>query len=309
MATLWESLGFCTSGGCCRGESDAAATTIVAVGPSKDLMQETREKKQLPSAASQQLEAQEAASRVHEAKRWKPESIDDAFLEAPDNAEPLDPPSPIDTPQAEKAVEESETAAANTAGAPTAKAGSRFRPTPADKDLSTMFPARISKERGVTWGIEVTSIEGSVIITGISPGPLADWNVERAQLGQPKIREGDRFVEVNGLRGEGTRMMEMLNLKDTLEAVVMMRDEYLVSVYKGKASLGVNISIKKGREGLVVSKVDDGPIMTWNQTNPALPVKDKDRIVEVNGFRGEPRPMLERLKAADTLDLLVVPFS
>jgi len=57
---------------------------------------------------------------------------------------------------------------------------------------------------------------------------------------------------------------------------------------------------------LEIIKVNHGPVERWNQCNPGLVVKHPDRIVAVNGIRGDSWKLLDMLKANEPLVLHIL---
>eukprot|EP00927_Polykrikos_kofoidii_P068881 TRINITY_DN64235_c0_g1_i1.p1 TRINITY_DN64235_c0_g1~~TRINITY_DN64235_c0_g1_i1.p1 ORF type:complete len:248 (+),score=51.04 TRINITY_DN64235_c0_g1_i1:66-746(+) len=155
-------------------------------------------------------------------------------------------------------------------------------------------------------GIECTQInESSLRVNVIGHGRIDDWNAARTE-GKPIVRIGDTIIEVNGSRVSST-MHEKLQ-EASVMCVVKPRGELAVFVEKTGNFLGLDVHVKKKFEGLLVTQVFDGPILEWNASNPTKQVQVGDRIVEVNGVRGEVRLLVDKLKHDDKLALKVVSF-
>jgi len=57
---------------------------------------------------------------------------------------------------------------------------------------------------------------------------------------------------------------------------------------------------------LLVDKVNDGLVMEWNKANPDKEVKPMDKVMEVNGIKGDATAMTETCKNQDELELLIL---
>eukprot|EP00419_Tripos_fusus_P011168 CAMPEP_0172659502 /NCGR_PEP_ID=MMETSP1074-20121228/3477_1 /TAXON_ID=2916 /ORGANISM="Ceratium fusus, Strain PA161109" /LENGTH=137 /DNA_ID=CAMNT_0013474989 /DNA_START=56 /DNA_END=469 /DNA_ORIENTATION=+ len=68
--------------------------------------------------------------------------------------------------------------------------------------------------------------------------------------------------------------------------------------------LGVDVDLSENTY-LLVDKVNDGLVMEWNKANPAKSVKTNDRIISVNGTKGDAHAMTEVCKKDDDLEMVV----
>merc|ERR1711904_490994 len=68
-----------------------------------------------------------------------------------------------------------------------------------------------------------------------------------------------------------------------------MSDFYSVTLDKGdtNAKLGLDVLHSAKGEALPISRVDGGPAEKWNIEHPDQRIEAEDRIVEVNGIRGD----------------------
>eukprot|EP00913_Durusdinium_trenchii_P000173 g157.t1 len=72
----------------------------------------------------------------------------------------------------------------------------------------------------------------------------------------------------------------------------------------GKSRLGVDVDLTDGF-GLVVDQVTEGLIRDWNQVHPEQAVIKGDRIVAVNGVRGNSNEITEVCKSQAVLELVI----
>mmetsp|Transcript_99665 Transcript_99665/g.277565 ORF Transcript_99665/g.277565 Transcript_99665/m.277565 type:complete len:141 (-) Transcript_99665:214-636(-) len=68
--------------------------------------------------------------------------------------------------------------------------------------------------------------------------------------------------------------------------------------------LGVDVDLTDN-VCLLVDKVNDGLIMNWNKEHPDKAVKVNDKIVSVNGTRGDAHKMTEVCKESDDLEMVI----
>jgi len=68
--------------------------------------------------------------------------------------------------------------------------------------------------------------------------------------------------------------------------------------------LGLDVDITDGPT-LLIDAVREGLVQQWNSENPAIQVKPHDRIIDVNGIRGESRDIIEEMSCAPSLTMLL----
>lgn len=73
----------------------------------------------------------------------------------------------------------------------------------------------------------------------------------------------------------------------------------------GGHELGMELGHSDKRKTLLVSEVKDGLVANWNQANPDQAVQPEDLIVEANGVRGDGSRILEVLRTADVLTIVI----
>mmetsp|Transcript_62498 Transcript_62498/g.183219 ORF Transcript_62498/g.183219 Transcript_62498/m.183219 type:complete len:133 (+) Transcript_62498:68-466(+) len=69
--------------------------------------------------------------------------------------------------------------------------------------------------------------------------------------------------------------------------------------------LGVDVDLTDGCS-LLIDKVNDGLVGEWNKANPDKEVKKEDRIIGVNGSKGNAQALTEVCKKEDVLEMTVV---
>lgn len=81
--------------------------------------------------------------------------------------------------------------------------------------------------------------------------------------------------------------------------------DFLVTIDKRdgqKLGIGLDIEMSKGTT-LLVSGVQGGSVLAWNDSHVGSEVKRGDRIVEVNGISGDARQLIEALNASHELSI------
>mmetsp|Transcript_114944 Transcript_114944/g.297913 ORF Transcript_114944/g.297913 Transcript_114944/m.297913 type:complete len:140 (+) Transcript_114944:125-544(+) len=83
--------------------------------------------------------------------------------------------------------------------------------------------------------------------------------------------------------------------------------EWTVTLKKGGgARLGVDVDLSDGVSLLIDNVTDgDGLMGAWNKANPDKAVKKDDRIISVNGQRGNATNLTEVCKNDDVLEMIV----
>merc|ERR1711862_316802 len=82
-------------------------------------------------------------------------------------------------------------------------------------------------------------------------------------------------------------------------------EEFTITIDKSDgAKLGVDVDHQDGKT-LLIDAVTGGLVATWNAANPEKAVKTRDRIVEVNGIRGEVLQLVEECKKNIVLQMVV----
>eukprot|EP00929_Paragymnodinium_shiwhaense_P034571 TRINITY_DN18792_c0_g1_i1.p1 TRINITY_DN18792_c0_g1~~TRINITY_DN18792_c0_g1_i1.p1 ORF type:complete len:355 (+),score=79.88 TRINITY_DN18792_c0_g1_i1:162-1226(+) len=185
---------------------------------------------------------------------------------------------------------------------------------------SSTFGFRLYRTHNEPLGLDLRAVprptsdeaDPCVLICELAPGPAYDWSAAQQQAGGRGLREGDRIIQVNGVAGDCKRMLKCMAEDPSVDLVVRRRVQIVVQVTKGSGGpIGLDVVMKTGRQGLHISKVCDGPIRRWNEAKSSEEqVRERDRIVEVNGMSAlSSRELLERMRVADDLNMLVVSFN
>eukprot|EP00927_Polykrikos_kofoidii_P016001 TRINITY_DN1717_c0_g3_i1.p1 TRINITY_DN1717_c0_g3~~TRINITY_DN1717_c0_g3_i1.p1 ORF type:complete len:255 (-),score=57.13 TRINITY_DN1717_c0_g3_i1:233-997(-) len=176
---------------------------------------------------------------------------------------------------------------------------------PSDDDV---YLVEVERSDDDPVGLEcIVGKSDELCVTSIDAGPFHEWNMMRAKAEQ--IWEGDRIVEINDIKNNSAAMLAAMSYILCVKIKFRRRKEFEVRIAKCGDPLGIEIRCKKGHEGLLVISVDDGLVSEWNAANPTRQILEKDRIVEVDGIRGDPKELLKTAKASSDLTMKVVSFN
>jgi len=80
--------------------------------------------------------------------------------------------------------------------------------------------------------------------------------------------------------------------------------DFEVKVDKDGEELGLDV-LHEDNETLLISRIKDGPLLSWNTSHPDCCVQQGDRIVEVNGKRGSSELLIATIRGERALQLTV----
>lgn len=80
--------------------------------------------------------------------------------------------------------------------------------------------------------------------------------------------------------------------------------DFEVKVDKDGEELGLDV-LHEDNETLLISRIKDGPLQSWNASHPDFCVQQGDRIVEVNGKRGSSELLIDTIRGERALQLTV----
>eukprot|EP00747_Dinoflagellata_sp_TGD_P112190 gnl/TRDRNA2_/TRDRNA2_171405_c0_seq3.p1 gnl/TRDRNA2_/TRDRNA2_171405_c0~~gnl/TRDRNA2_/TRDRNA2_171405_c0_seq3.p1 ORF type:complete len:246 (+),score=48.50 gnl/TRDRNA2_/TRDRNA2_171405_c0_seq3:88-825(+) len=139
-----------------------------------------------------------------------------------------------------------------------------------------------------------------------------------------QVMKGDHIVKVNDTFGSADKITQDsvvralgrnsleggLNNKElsqgkALKIVVQRPKEFLISIGK-IGGIGIEYTHASNGTSLLISKIlSQGGIADWNASNQMLAVKEKDRIVQVNGIKGRWSELVKEILSAQRLNLCI----
>jgi len=155
--------------------------------------------------------------------------------------------------------------------------------------------------------MDVDSADGfTLLVKEVKAGPILEWNRQMVNKGLD-IRTHDRVVEVNGVRGDAADLMKVIKSSRKVELLVRRPTAFRLSVAKGSSidSIGAAVDATDGKTLLIAGVRQSGLLGEWNKEHWQKPVRKNDRIIEVNGIRGDAPRLLDLIKSEDRLDLLI----
>lgn len=157
-------------------------------------------------------------------------------------------------------------------------------------------------------------------VVSVGEGPWTEWN--NSSSASHALRPHDGIFAVNGVRGDGDRLMDEMRESalrwggpggSRVTLAVRRPRRMRVAVRKGEKQqvkkLGLSLLIFDA--SVIVTEVQpNGLISLWNAANPYSKVREGDRIVEVNGAKGDDSPasavkLLDLIHRTTTVDMVV----
>mmetsp|Transcript_37143 Transcript_37143/g.78797 ORF Transcript_37143/g.78797 Transcript_37143/m.78797 type:complete len:240 (-) Transcript_37143:29-748(-) len=172
-------------------------------------------------------------------------------------------------------------------------------PKPA-ADAPPRFVATIMKGSGtesVGWQVDIVDNQKLYLcrILG-APSPLQTYNASVSEDRQLKI--GDYIMQVNDAAGSVNSMMQISRTSPVLNLVVQRPRVFAKTVFKDGGSLGLALTHAKGCPSLCIEDIKDGAV-----SRSAPDVMVGDRIISVNGTKGDSETLMKAIQKADTLEL------
>eukprot|EP00747_Dinoflagellata_sp_TGD_P112189 gnl/TRDRNA2_/TRDRNA2_171405_c0_seq2.p1 gnl/TRDRNA2_/TRDRNA2_171405_c0~~gnl/TRDRNA2_/TRDRNA2_171405_c0_seq2.p1 ORF type:complete len:227 (+),score=48.50 gnl/TRDRNA2_/TRDRNA2_171405_c0_seq2:88-768(+) len=120
-----------------------------------------------------------------------------------------------------------------------------------------------------------------------------------------QVMKGDHIVKVNDTFGSADKITQELSQGKALKIVVQRPKEFLISIGK-IGGIGIEYTHASNGTSLLISKIlSQGGIADWNASNQMLAVKEKDRIVQVNGIKGRWSELVKEILSAQRLNLCI----
>lgn len=182
-------------------------------------------------------------------------------------------------------------------------------PASAEKN---MFTVELMRLNGEVLGLSVdfVTLDGvGLVVDYVNPGTrglVQAWNRANASRGCG-IRQGDRIIEVNGVRSDGELLQEALSADGMLRMVIERPVELFLTLSKVSGSsrkLGLELGYKKQQSyAMLILRVRRGLVKDWNAKNAAsgCAVRVNDRLVEVNGVREDMVAMMSEMRHSTEL--------
>lgn len=187
----------------------------------------------------------------------------------------------------------------------------------------------LDRSGGLPLGVKLWPTGETMRIDSISEGAVQLWNAKNPDK---EVRVGDHIVEVNGVNGTSSSIVEELQKLKIHEVWIMFPAEESTASEVGSPApptsnnigsnarkddlsqglsewivildrtngekLGLGMQKSPETQTLVMDAVSDTECVakSWNRRNPDKALKIGDQIVEVNGVRGDINGLVEELK-------------
>mmetsp|Transcript_154595 Transcript_154595/g.495633 ORF Transcript_154595/g.495633 Transcript_154595/m.495633 type:complete len:229 (-) Transcript_154595:126-812(-) len=158
-------------------------------------------------------------------------------------------------------------------------------------------------EGGSKLGVTVVKAESGMVIKTMENGLMENYNKHVAP--EQRIYPGDRIVAVSGasdLDGIVEKLREPVEVW-TLDVQAMCTREVVLS-NPDRAEMGLSFGLNSGVIGLLAVE-DSGITAEHNKANPDAPIMAGMFIVAVNDIRADARKMVQEMKEATTLRILL----
>eukprot|EP00930_Biecheleria_cincta_P021459 TRINITY_DN15901_c0_g3_i2.p1 TRINITY_DN15901_c0_g3~~TRINITY_DN15901_c0_g3_i2.p1 ORF type:complete len:212 (+),score=37.68 TRINITY_DN15901_c0_g3_i2:384-1019(+) len=169
------------------------------------------------------------------------------------------------------------------------------------------FTCCIDRAVGTSLGLNLDALDGTLlIISAVKAGPVRNYN-ETVEDEEYHMLPGDSIVSVNGERGNSQALLERLKLDAALELSIKRPKTFGIVIPRAYGPLGLQVEHAPHGSSLLVNMVNPGLIKDWNLSHRGTGIKKRDRVVAVNGSRGNPAELMAKMKqavvASDRLEL------
>ncbi|CAK9118483.1 unnamed protein product [Durusdinium trenchii] len=156
--------------------------------------------------------------------------------------------------------------------------------------------------------IDVTDPDCTIIKNLRAEGGAAEWN-KTASEGKC-VKEFDRVLEVNGVRGSSVEMAKALGSDNEPLTLTLQRPEERTVKLQRPGEIGVVLNYKKlGSKAPWITKISPGLLTRWNEDMPDQAVGLHDRVKSVNGVTGAPEDLMNGIKdSKESLELCVLHY-
>lgn len=165
------------------------------------------------------------------------------------------------------------------------------------------FHVQVKKDAAGILGMELDLLDGKLgQITDIKGGIIQDY---MNRPGSQQLELLDFVVEVNQISGDVQKLLRTLKASVDIDMLIRRAVPWRVEVRQAPGdNMASTLNHATNGKTLLLQEVHDVFKKQWNDKQRDCPIRLYDRIVEVNGIRGDPSAMLEKLQASEYLDLL-----
>lgn len=192
----------------------------------------------------------------------------------------------------------------------TEAASGKATPAPAKEPIiSQIFEVDLDIGNEETCGIKADfTCDAFPIIREIT-GAAATWN-NSCTAGQ-EIKAYDQILKVDDEAATSDNVTEKLETKDKRKLKLTLKRPVQTEVVLRKpGQLGITINYKNSSMSIWIAALHEGLAAVWNTNNPDKAIAEHDRIIEVNGTKGQPRACVDQMRdGSDTMVLTILRYS
>lgn len=164
----------------------------------------------------------------------------------------------------------------------------------------------LTRSKGTKIGLLLDGVDTrGVYVEDVLAGPIYVWNQSHSP--EMQVRPRDVIVSVNEICGD--IVMIASELRSSLRWVLKIhRPVQLETVQTSRrTALGMDIKHSANGKSLLISTVPRDPECSWVGKH-SMVVKAKDRIIEINGYRGKASELLDAIVGAESLSLVILHY-
>lgn len=150
--------------------------------------------------------------------------------------------------------------------------------------------------------------ESSGYVTSVNEGAIACWNELVSDGTGEQVQPGDYLYKVNETTGKAMR--KELKSDTTLVLYFVRPQVFSVEIPTEEGEpMGLSLNWTPNGGTLLISMVNEGPVLAFCDANPDFQLKQGDRILSVNGIypdeRGGVAPLLAEFDAPDRTSMVL----
>lgn len=171
------------------------------------------------------------------------------------------------------------------------------------------FSVTIPMKGHISFGVklDVTDTAVGPMIIDIQSGAVASFN---AQNPSQAIQIWDTIAELEDAKGM-VAVYEKMNgpLRETVRMTLRRPRQLSLQLSKKDGPLGVLLDYKPSSVGGLIAAVkDSGLVSKWNKEHPEDALSIGDRILKINGKMPTGDAIIQEIKNADNMNLMVLKF-
>ena len=171
---------------------------------------------------------------------------------------------------------------------------------------SAVFDAKLTFE-GRSHGLNIdTANDEQAVVKDVSSAALA-WN--RNAPASQQIKAADLILKVNGEAVTGENVHNKLADAGPEVTVTFQHAVERNLALQKPGQLGITVKFAKSSHGIWIATLAPGLVQDWNDKHPDQCVAVNDRIIAVNGVRGQSQDLVAKMReVSDSIALVVMHY-